>query len=104
MSTPQLQIWLWVVGSQVGYLDHIDDCIIHGIFSTEARANACIAKLQANNPGDAYCVLRVEMDSTINVGFSTASLWVWHEGKDTHPDDKRSAFSEPTNLIAPSNY
>lgn len=98
-------IWLWIVGSQVGYMDRVDDCVIHGVFNTEAHAQTCIDKLQFENPGDAYCVLRVKLNSTINVGFSMASQWSWHDGKDVSKDIQdaecyRCAFSEPTNIIA----
>lgn len=71
---------VWVVGSRIGFADGLDDCIVHGIFTTEASAMRLLRHLCNNNVGDAYGIVNTKLNDDINISFmaSSQSPMRWH--------------------------
>lgn len=68
---------VYIVGSQVGYLCNVDDCIINGVFLNIEQTMECISRLRQKNPGDAYAVARVPMNKDLALSFSAEDAWIW---------------------------
>lgn len=76
MSTPSLMVWM--VGSQVGESQTLEDCVIHGVYTTEMKAVMRVMMMQTSNPDDAYAIAVIPMDELVNLGFTVNARWKWY--------------------------
>ena len=90
---------VWLVGSQQGFLDQLDDCIIHGVFPDKVSGVACIMELQLQSPNDTFGLIVIQMGKRCNVGFSSLdSSWIWYK-----PLECNDTSSTPSLLQLPDS-
>lgn len=92
--------YVWIVGSQQGYMNNLDDCIIHGVFTNRGAAQACINDLQQASPMDTFGCAQVQLDTEVFLGYSINHGWEWLKPL-TPDDDNYTTDNLSVSLIPP---
>ena len=88
--------FVWIVGSQQGFLGNLDDCIIHGVFPDKQTAIANITKLQEKSPLDSFGLIPIPIGLEVNIGFNMNQSWRWY--KPIQADESETDFSCDINV------